>query len=464
MATVRHSNTPSIAAQLAREISRFSHGDLPPLAIEHAQMMIASTLASAAAGRNIRSSRVVRELAKEQGGTPEASIWFDTGGKIPAVNAARANALASDAAASDDSDLRTIAHLGTQLTSCALALAERHNAPGRDVLTAMVLGYEIAGRMAASIMPQYRDQGFHGSLCVIFASAVASACMLKLNEKQMTQTIAMAAVSMGGLGTAADTSEAREWFAGNAALLGMNAAYAAQKGYEVEERILETKKGFFDVYGAGKADIDSVTRDWGSEWDIVTDMAIKLVPGGHPSHALGEAAAKASRQANVPADQVDSIIVQQPLNPKLRVGPMRAPSHPTNLVEIAHTPAYFVAAGVADKSFGWVHASEAKIHDPVIHALIDKIKVGEPVADPEGKFRHGAVVTVVTKDGRRYTGSVHAPRGSGAVGIEWKDVEDKFRTLVGGAGLATGKLDETLSLVRGFRELGNVGQLIDLLR
>ena len=453
----------SIATELARTITRTTHDQLPALALDHARMIIASTLASAAAGRNIRSAAVVRALVREQGGAPEASIWFDSGAKISAVNAARANALASDAAASDDSDLRTIAHLGTQLTSSTIALAERHMSSGDEVLRAIVLGYELAGRMAASIMPQYRDLGFHGSLCVIFASAVASACMLKLNEAQMAQTIAMAAVSMGGLGTAADTSEAREWFAGNAALMGVSAAYAAQKGYEVEERILETKKGFFDVYGGGTADIDSVTQGWGKAWDIVTDMAIKLVPGGHPSHALGEAAAKAAQQANVAPDQIEVIIAQQPLNPKLRVGPMRPPSHPKNLVEIAHTPAYFVAAGVADKSFGWVHASEAKIKDPVIHALIDKIKVGEAVLDPEGKFRHGAVVTVVTKDGRRFTASVQAPRGSGAVGIEWKDVEDKFRTLVGGAGLAAGKVDEALGVIRGLSAVQDVPTLIRFL-
>ena len=38
-----------------------------------------------------------------------------------------------------------------------------------------------------------------------------------------------------------------------------------------------------------------MTRDLGRAWDIITDMAIKLVPGGHPSHALAEAAANAAR-------------------------------------------------------------------------------------------------------------------------------------------------------------------------
>ncbi len=454
----------TIAAELARNVTRFRYQDLPAQAVDHACMMIASTLASAAAGRSIRSTQVVRALVKEQGGTPEATIWFDSGDKIPAVNAARANALASDAAASDDSDLRTIAHLGTQLTSCTLALAERSGASGKDVLAAMIPAYELAGRIAASIMPGYRNQGFHGSLCVIFASAVASGRMLRLNEPQMAQTIASAAVSMGGLGTAADTSEAREYFAGNAALLGMNAALAAQKGYCVEESIFETRKGFFEVYGGKDADIDSVTRDWGKEWDIVTDMAIKLVPGGHPSHALGEAAANAARSGNVRAGDVARIVVQQPLDAKRRIGPMKPPSHPKNLVEIAHTPAYFVAAGVADQDFSWVHASEAKIKDPVIHGLIDKIEVGEPIAQDTERYQHGARVTIHTKGGKIHTSTVYAPRGSGATGIQWADVDKKFHTLIPMAGTSRTAIDKALDVIHHFRDQPTVTALIECLR
>ena len=454
----------TIAAELARHVTRFRYEDLPAQAVDHACMMIASTLASAAAGQSIRSTQVVQALVKEQGGTPEASLWFDRGDKLPAVNAARANALASDAAASDDSDLRTIAHLGTQLTSCTLALAERNGASGKDVLTAMIPAYELAGRIAASIMPGYRNQGFHGSLCVIFASAAASGRMLRLNEQQMAQAIVSAAVSMGGLGTAADTSEAREYFAGNAALLGMNAALAAQKGYVVEENIFETRKGFFEVYGGKDADVDSVTRDWGKEWDIVTDMAIKLVPGGHPSHALGEAAANAARAGKVRADDVESIVVQQPLDAKRRIGPMKPPSHPKNLVEIAHTPAYFVAAGVADQDFSWVHASAAKIKDPVIHGLIDKIKVGEPITQEVDRYQHGARVTIHTKGGNSHSSTVYAPRGSGATGIQWADVDRKFHTLMPMAGTTKASIDKALDLIHHFRDQPDVAALIGCLR
>src|SRR4051794_1782656 len=103
----------SAARELAGFMTRLSPGDLPVQAVEHATMLIPSTLASAAMGRGIDSARIVRELAREDGGAPQATVWYDNGAKLPMSRAAQANALASDAAASDDSDLRQIVHCGT---------------------------------------------------------------------------------------------------------------------------------------------------------------------------------------------------------------------------------------------------------------------------------------------------------------------------------------------------------------
>jgi 2-methylcitrate dehydratase PrpD len=96
----------NLAVTLAQFLNRTRFDILPPKAIEHAKMIIASTLASASPGSRIDSARIVRELAKERGGKPEARIWFD-GTKLPVDETARVNAMLSDAAASDDSTCAT---------------------------------------------------------------------------------------------------------------------------------------------------------------------------------------------------------------------------------------------------------------------------------------------------------------------------------------------------------------------
>ena len=446
----------SIARDLATFLTRVSHVDIPTQALEHAAMLIASTLASAAGGSRISSSSIIRDLAKDRGGTPEASIWFDSGAKLPVSDAAQVNAVMSDAAASDDSDLRNIGHAGTTLVSTSLAIAERTGSSGEEVLDAIVLGYEASGRIGEVITPTFQTRGFHGCLVAIFGGVVAAASLLQLDEVRMAKAIALSATSIGGLRDAADTSVAREYHAGLAAMLGVQAALAAQRGYMAEERILESRRGFFAVYGVN--DGSSVTRGLGDEWDIITDMAIKLVPGGHPSHSLAEAAANAARAGNITPDDVETITLSRP-----DVTTLTGPIHPEDLIDMAHSPAYFLAAGVADRGFSWVNATEAKITDPVIHQLIDKCQVGMPPTQQVDKYKQGATVTIKTKDGRTFSSTVFAPKGSGILGIDWSDVDDKYRTLVPQAQVNHSQIEASLQIIHNFGKVKRISELTDLL-
>jgi 2-methylcitrate dehydratase PrpD len=451
----------TVARQLAEFLTGIATADLPPAAIDHAAMLIASTIASAAYGAGLPSAQIIRDLARERGGTPHASLWFDTGAKVPVADAAQANAVMSDAAASDDSDLRNIIHAGTPLTAASLAIAERDGANGEAVLTAIVCGYEAAGRIGEAITPGFRDRGFHGCLGAVFASAVASGRLLQLDAPRMAQAIALSATSIGGLAAAANTSVAREYHAGLAAMLGVNAALAAERGYLAEEGILETERGFFEAFGGadGTASGAVATSGLGQSWDILTDMAIKLVPGGHPYHALGEAAANAASEGGITPEEVESIVVSRP-----GMTALTGPLHPTNLIGMAHSPAYFVAAGVADRQFSWVHASEAKIADPVIHRLIDRIRVDAPPVADADRYRQGATVTVRTHDGRTSSSTVHVPKGASVLGIAWRDVNSKYRALVPASGLADEAVEASLAVIHGFRRVSHVSVLTGLLR
>ncbi len=450
----------TVARQLAEFLTATVSAELPPQAIDHAAMLIASTIASAACGAGLQSAGIIRDLARERGGRPDAPIWFDTGTRLPIADAAQVNAVMSDAAASDDSDLRNIIHAGTPLTAASLAIAERNGADGEAVLTAMVCGYEAAGRISEAITPGFRNRGFHGCLGAIFAAAVAAGRLLHLDAPRMAQAIALSATSIGGLATAANTSVAREYHAGLAAMLGVNAALAAQRGYLAEESVLETRLGFFETFGGvdGATAGAIATHGLGQSWDILTDMAIKLAPGGHPYHALGEAAANAAREGEIAAEEVASITITRP-----GMTALTGPLHPTDLIGMAHSPAYFIAAGVADREFSWVHASAAKIADPIIHRLIDKIVVGPPPTDNAARYRQGATVTIRTRDGRTATNAVYVPKGAASLGISWSDVDAKYRTLVPVAGLAGQVIAASLALIHDFRHVSNVSALTGLL-
>jgi 2-methylcitrate dehydratase PrpD len=446
----------TVAQELAEYVVEAKASDISDQAFDHAAMLIASTIASAAMGKGISSSQIISALERERGGRADSTLWFDGGLKLPVTAAARANAVMSDAAASDDSDLRNITHMGTPLTAAALATGEQIGASGEAVLAAMVLGYEAAGRIGEAITPGFRQRGFHACVVAIFSSAVATGRLLGLGAPQMTHAIALSATSVGGLIVAADTSVSREYHAGLATVLGVEAAQAAQRGFTGETRILEMPNGFCNVYGGAEA--TGILDDFGQDWDIVTDMAIKLSPGGHFYHAMAEAAGNAARTGDITPDEIKSITLSRPNTTALS-----GPRHPETLIDMAHSPAYFLAAGAVDRAFSWAHATPEKISDPIIHRAIDKIHVGPPPTEHVAKYRQGATVTIEAMDGRTATETVFAPNGAGCRGIDWADIDAKYRALAPSA-LSKTPIESSLATIRALRSVDQVSALTTLLQ
>src|SRR5258707_753020 len=147
---------------------------------------------------------------------------------------------------------------------------------------------------ATDLPPQTLDYA-----AMLIASTIASAAAGR--DIDSARIIRELAKERGGPMAAANTRPARESHAGLATMLGINAALAAQRGFRGKGRILECRHGFFETYGGIEATVAGTesTRDLGGSWDIVTDMAVKLMPGGHPYHALAEAAANAARDGDV---------------------------------------------------------------------------------------------------------------------------------------------------------------------
>ena len=441
----------NLARMLAQRLNRTRFEDLPPFAVEHAKMIVASTLASAAFGSDLESANIIRDLATEHAGRPDATIWFD-GSKLPVHEVARVNAMLSDSAASDDSDIRNTAHYGTALASVGIAMAERGGATGRDLLLAIVTGYEAAGRLADARVGG--RGGIHASQVVGFAGAVAAGKLLNLTDDQMASAIGLAAFTMGGL-SIGTFSWARQYMGANAAFTGAYSALVAGRGYTVNENVLEPPGGWIGVYGGG--DADNVTGDR-EEWDIVRYLAIKLWPGAHPFSGTVEAAVNAIREAGVLPGEVARILISGPN--RTNVGGSRRPQ---NYAEGITSLPYFVASAVADREFSWIHATPEKMFATTIYPLIDMVEIDPSPPEVRYEWNWGGTVTIVTRSGTRYTSAVDAPRGSGPRGIEWNDVDAKYRSLMPAAGLSASRIDESLELIHNFERVDQVSELMDLL-
>ena len=268
----------------------------------------------------------------------------------------------------------------TCLPAVGLAVGDRTGASGQETLSAMVAGYEVAGRMTDAIIASSASRGrgsgaisrsvgsgFHASSIVAFGGAVTAAKLLGLSDEQMAHAIGITATSVGGLSIGTN-SWAREYHAGNAALTSVNAALAASRGYRVNPDMLEARGGFLAVFGGGVPDAGGLLAElkYGSDdgYQISRYLAVKLVPGAHALHPAVEAAVNAARQSNAKPEDVKQILVAGPQSGLVADVP------PADVIQAIHSLSYYIASAVADKDFSWVHAEPAMIERPVIRRLI----------------------------------------------------------------------------------------------
>jgi 2-methylcitrate dehydratase PrpD len=223
--------------------------------------------------------------------------------------------------------------------------------------------------------------------------------------------------------------------------------------------MLEARRGFLATFARSDADPSSLVTSLGDQWDIVTHLAIKLVPGAHAFHPAVEAAVNAARAANVSSDEVAQILVSGPQHRTLTGG--RTP--PTDLVEAIHSLPYFLASAVADRDFSWVHATAEKIASPTMAQLIRRVELDAAPPPVQYRWSWGATVTIVTASGKRYTSTVDAPRASGPRGIEWHDVDAKYTALMPISGMPARRIEQVLDLIHELETLRDVSTLTALL-
>ena len=285
----------------------------------------------------------------------------------------------------------------------------------------------------------------------------------------MVHAIALATSDAGGMAIGADhPSDHRPYHAHQSAFEGARLARLAQLGVTGRPDVMEAPRGYFSAFGG--QEISDVTKNLGERWNFVDYMAIKLIPGAHPCHAFAEAATAAVLENNLDdLDAVASVIISGEQLLGVQMKDWIDIRHPRNLSDAAHSVVYFVAAAVADAKSGgftWEHMDAVKMADTRIARLQDLVEVDPnplPLANPRFVHLDGGRVSVVMKSGRIFTKHVQLPNGSARV-VQWPAVREKFRRLVGSAGMPEEQVEETLCKLETFEDLASPSELTEPLR
>jgi 2-methylcitrate dehydratase PrpD len=398
-----------------------------------------------------RETVVERALATmlEFAGPPQATV-IGWGTRVDAPTAALLNTMSDFVHSYNDTHLATVAHPNGPPASAAFALAERQKLSGPEVLHALILGTEIACRLANVLAapPANCHVGLstHGVTNVVGA-AVAIGKLLRLNEEQMVWAIGLAVTQAAGI-RSAHASMASKLIGGHAARSGMIAAYLAAKGFTCGDDSIEGPKGFGAVF-ANPANAPAAIDRLGEHYEMMNN-AYKPYPCGIVNHAPIDACLKVAEEPGFDADSVDHVELRvHPLVEQLCDRP-NAQDRMQAIVSVQHWAAVSLLYRVA----GLQQGSDRCVREPAVVAMRRRVSM---TSDP-AMASVAAAVTLVMKDGRKLTAHVDHCRGSLERPMSDRDLDVKFRGQAARV-LPDAKVEELLAQCWKIRQSDDVGAL-----
>ncbi len=199
---------------------------------------------------NTKDVNIIKDIYTEIGGKEEATI-IGFGEKIPAVNASFLNSLMIRSLDFNDIYWKEDPSHPSDIIPAALSLGEKVNASMKDVIVAIVLGYEFEQRLCEFAKPGLRERKWHHATITQFVSPIVAGKIINLSVEQMVNAIGISGSHNHTIGcpTAGKLTMMKNTVDPMAVQSGVFAALMAEKGFTGTEAIFEGKEGLMDVYG-----------------------------------------------------------------------------------------------------------------------------------------------------------------------------------------------------------------------
>jgi 2-methylcitrate dehydratase PrpD len=220
------------AGELGAFVAGTGFGDVPPAVLDRARRSLLDLLGVAVCGSVSESAAEFGSYVRAQRGVGEATVIG--GASDSAFHAAVLNGTYAHATELSETFNRAVVHPGNVVIPAALAVAEREHRSGRELLSAIAVGYEVLVRtgLAAGGPRWMMSQGYHPpSALGPFGAAAAAAALRRLDAGRVAHALGVAAcLTPSTLSSAFAGATVKELFEGYAAGVGIMAADLAATG------------------------------------------------------------------------------------------------------------------------------------------------------------------------------------------------------------------------------------------
>ena len=400
--------------RLAVFVHETEFSSLPEQVVNQAKFCLLDLVGGAIAGSLQPTSLLVREVFGTHTPPPEATLWT-TEQKVSAATAAFLNAVQGHAIDMDDGHRYANGHPGVVTIPAALALAEYLGTGGRELVAAIVIGYEVFIRLGRAANPDLLQRGFHTTATIgTFA--------------QIENAFSLAGLQSAGLLEALSSGEMGKSFqVGRAVQGGVQAAMLAQKGADGPAKIFEGDKGFFKAFSGKQCDTETIYGDLGDDF-LITTVYFKRHAACRHVHSALDSIAEILLEHDLDRAAIESIEVETYSVAKNLTGHLA--THGSELAAKFSKPIAIGLLLIFDRTDALAFTRE-NISDPRVHALAKKVSITASAArDAVYPGERGAEVRIRTQD-ITYEKEVTFPKGEPECPLSFAELREKYETNAG---------------------------------
>jgi 2-methylcitrate dehydratase PrpD len=443
--------TATLADQLGAHFSRFQYADLTADTRKAVKRLLLDYIGVAVSGSQTESGKVARAFAAVTGGHAEATL-IGGSGRVPAMQAAFANAISSHSVELDDIDVLALFHFSPPVYSAALATAEQTGASGKDLLVALAAGCEMMERLSKAANNSLRNRGFHTTpTCGVFGATVAAARLQKLPADKIVSALGLAGASSSGLMEMYGPSMQKRFNPGPAARNGVTAATIAGLGFTGASTIFDGERGFLAAF-TDKNDPGQLVAGLGQPYPL--DIEFKPYSCARPIHNAIDCALEIRRKYSPDLNRVRSI--------EMARHPEWAHYHQNKRPQTYHEAQvslpYSVAVALTDGQALFAQYNNARLAEPMLLRLSDRVDIVPDASLPRGV---SCRMTMTMEDGTQHVSQVDYPKGSIQNPMNDEELRAKFDSLVHPV-LGAGRATEIAAMVQGIEDVAVIGQLMQL--
>jgi len=398
-----------ITDKLAHFIANITYNQLPKDIIDTAKKALIDFLAVSIAGFNKGPlCKILLDYLIKAGGSQESIVLgFDK--KIPSFNAALMNGVSGHTLDLDDGHRIARGHPGVTVIPAALALTEISGCSGKQLITAIVVGYEVFVRLGKAANPELFNRGFHTTgVCGALAAASAASKVLSLGKEEIISTLGIAGIQSSGLLIVTHSGQMMKPLnAGKAAQNGVLSALLAKNKAIGPKSIIESKDGFMQAF-SDKTNYSFILDNLGRNFAI-KECYTKFYPACRHTHAAIDATLYLKNKFNIVSNDIKEIeVTTYPAALKLTEKKNMPVDEAGTRFNLAFVVSLVLAKGRAGiDDFSVENAKNKEISD-----LFKKVKIKSDASlESKEKNIRGSKVEVILLDGKKYEKTVQLPKG-----------------------------------------------------